>query len=138
MVAVFTLLLACNDENVIKKIPGSTLYEEILPAGRSDTALIRFIFQNEGNSKITGKVVCSKNAIKSTGEYYKYSINPLKYYMQKSPELLSKTVVYYQVDSLTSDTFRIKVSFPDYTENNVSKKDSLVYKAFKKVLSTSL
>lgn len=138
LISVFTLLISCNDENVNKKIPGSTLYEEILPAGRADTSLIRFIFENEGYSKTTGKVVCWKNSTKSTGEYFKYNYNPLKYYMQRSPELLSKSVVYYQADSLTSDTFRIKISFPDYTENNVAKKDTLVFKAFKKALSASL
>jgi len=138
IIAAFSLLLGCKDDNIYKKIPGSTLYEEILPSGRADTTLIRFIFENEGNSKITGKVACSKDIMKSTGEYYKYSYKPLMYYMHKSPSLFNKSVNYYQVDSLTSDTFRIKITFPDYTENGVAKKDTLVYKAFKKRLSTSL
>ncbi len=135
--AVIAMLFSC-EEKEYQKMQGSTLYVEILPAGRVDTTLIRFIFENEGNSKITGKVVCSKGAVKSTGEFYRYNLYPLRYYMQKSPELNNKSVNYYQVDSLTSDTFRIKVSFPDFVENNVTKKDSLVYKAFKKKLSTSL
>jgi hypothetical protein len=138
IIAVFTLFIGCKDENLNKKIPGSTLYEEILPAGRVDTTRIRFIFENEGNSKITGKVACSKDEMKSTGEYYKYSYKPLMYYMQKSPVLFNKSVNYFQVDSLISDTFRIKITFPDYTENGVAKKDTLVYKSFKKVLTTTL
>jgi hypothetical protein len=58
--------------------------------------------------------------------------------MQKSPVLFNKSVNYFQVDSLISDTFRIKITFPDYTENGVAKKDTLVYKSFKKVLTTTL
>jgi len=135
---VSVILFSCDDENQNTKIPGSTLYEEILPAGRVDTTLIRFVFQNEGNSKLTGKVNCSKSTKSSSGEYFKFSYEPLTYYIANTLTLNNKTVIYYQVDSLTLDTFRIKVSFPDSTLNGKAVKDSLVYKAFKKSLSSSL
>ncbi len=138
--AVIIMFISC-DEKEYQKTPGSSLFEEILPAGRVDTTLIRFIFENEGNSKITGKVACSKDVMKSSGEFYKYSYKPLIYFMQKSPTLLNKTVIYFQADSLTSDTFRIKISFPDTTQiiGTTSKtvKDTLVYKALKKSLATT-
>lgn len=134
-IAVVFAFIACDDAKISDKVQGKTLYQEILPSGRVDTTLIRFIFENEGNSKLTGKVWCSKKEITSNGEYYKYSKLPLRYFMQQSPELFSKTVLYYQIDSLTLDSFRIKVTFPDTTKyvNNVPTqvKDTLVYKAYK-------